>query len=237
MENEIGIKIKKLRQSLGLTLEEIANFVGVGKSTVAKWESGKIANMKRDKIASLSKILKVSPTYLMGWEKEIEEGLAAAKYTLDLANKNGVIDVTDALLYGKVVPISLSNSVKIKVYGSAPAGIPLEAIEDIAEEIDIPAEWVKDGSQYIGLQVKGDSMYPKYIEGDIVIVKLQPDCESGQDCVLYVNGYDATLKRVRKTNYGIMLQPLNPNYEPKEYDYSDSSVKILGVVVELRRKV
>ncbi len=70
MENYIGKKIRELRLNLNLTLEEVANFVGVGKSTVAKWESGRIANMKRDKIASLSKVLKVSPTYLMGWENE-----------------------------------------------------------------------------------------------------------------------------------------------------------------------
>lgn len=63
-------KIKELRQAKGLTLEQVANVVGVGKSTVRKWETGMIANMKRDKIASLAKALGTTPAYLMGWEED-----------------------------------------------------------------------------------------------------------------------------------------------------------------------
>lgn len=58
----IGEMISARRKELGLTLEEVGKAVGVGKSTVKKWESGYIANMKRDKIAALSEILKISPT-------------------------------------------------------------------------------------------------------------------------------------------------------------------------------
>lgn len=57
----IGEKISTRRKELGLTLEDVGNFVGVGKSTVKKWESGYIANMRRDKIAALSKILQMNP--------------------------------------------------------------------------------------------------------------------------------------------------------------------------------
>lgn len=63
-------KIKELRQAKGLTLEQVANVVGVGKSTVRKWETGMIANMKRDKIASLAQALGTTPAYLLGWEIE-----------------------------------------------------------------------------------------------------------------------------------------------------------------------
>lgn len=66
-------KIKDLRQERGLTLEQVANVVGVGKSTVRKWETGMIANMKRDKIAALAQALGTSPAYLMGWQDEDEE--------------------------------------------------------------------------------------------------------------------------------------------------------------------
>ena len=62
-------KIKELRQAKGLTLEQVANVVGVGKSTVRKWETGMIANMKRDKIAALAKALGTTPAFLMGWEE------------------------------------------------------------------------------------------------------------------------------------------------------------------------
>lgn len=67
---ELGEKIKQLREKQGLTLEELGNRVGVGKSTVRKWENGMIANMRRDKIGKVAKALNVSPAYLMGWPEE-----------------------------------------------------------------------------------------------------------------------------------------------------------------------
>lgn len=66
---EIGQKIKTLREEKGMTLEELGNKVGVGKSTVRKWETGMIANMRRDKIAKVASALETSPAYLMGWEQ------------------------------------------------------------------------------------------------------------------------------------------------------------------------
>ena len=69
-DSDMAKRIKELRLSLGLTLEEVANQVGVGKSTVRKWETGIIANMKRDKIAALAKALHTTPGYLMGWTDE-----------------------------------------------------------------------------------------------------------------------------------------------------------------------
>jgi transcriptional regulator with XRE-family HTH domain len=73
MEEGMAQRIKSLRQAKGLTLEQVAEVVGVGKSTVRKWETGMIANMKRDKIADLAKALGTTPAYLMGWEEESEE--------------------------------------------------------------------------------------------------------------------------------------------------------------------
>lgn len=64
---ELGEKIKYHRERLGMTLEELGNKVGVGKSTVRKWETGMIANMRRDKIDKIATALEVSPAYLMGW--------------------------------------------------------------------------------------------------------------------------------------------------------------------------
>ena len=74
---ELSDKIKMLRIQNGLTLEEVGNIVGVGKSTVRKWESGEIANMRRDKIALLAKALHVTPVYLMGWEADVVNELTA----------------------------------------------------------------------------------------------------------------------------------------------------------------
>ena len=66
-------KIKELRLSRDMTLEQVATIVGVGKSTVRKWETGMIANMKRDKIALLAKALGTTPAYLMGWKEETKQ--------------------------------------------------------------------------------------------------------------------------------------------------------------------
>ena len=68
-EITMGQKIKYLREQHNLTLEQVGDAVGVGKSTVRKWENGIIANMRRDKIAGLAKALHTTPAYLMGWEE------------------------------------------------------------------------------------------------------------------------------------------------------------------------
>lgn len=73
METGMAQRIKKLRQEKGLTLEQVADVVGVGKSTVRKWETGMIANMRRDKIADLAKALGTTPAYLMGWPEDKEK--------------------------------------------------------------------------------------------------------------------------------------------------------------------
>ena len=139
-----------------------------------------------------------------------------------------------------VTPIQLGDSISIPVFGSVPAGVPIEAIQDINEYIDIPKSWTTGGKEYFALTVKGDSMYPKYLEGDVVVVRVEEDCESGQDCVVYINGYDATLKKVIKRDDYLILQPLNLEYEPRMFDLRDGAtppVKIAGVVVEIRRRV
>jgi repressor LexA len=70
MENDLSRKIKQLRLEKDMTLEQVATIVGVGKSTVRKWETGMIVNMKRDKIALLAKALGTTPAYLMGWNED-----------------------------------------------------------------------------------------------------------------------------------------------------------------------
>lgn len=67
-ENDLSRRIKELRLARGMTLEQVATIVGVGKSTVRKWETGMISNMKIDKIELLAKALGTTPSYLMGWD-------------------------------------------------------------------------------------------------------------------------------------------------------------------------
>lgn len=67
-ENDFSRKIRDLRAKHNLTLEQVAQHVGVGRSTVRKWETGMIENLRRDKIAKLAEALHTTPAYLMGWD-------------------------------------------------------------------------------------------------------------------------------------------------------------------------
>ena len=134
---------------------------------------------------------------------------------------------------------SSSFTSSIPVLGYVAAGIPIEAITDVLDYEELSPEMVKDGSEYFALQIKGSSMEPKISEGDVVIVRKQEDCENGQIAIVCVNGDQATCKRVMKQANGILLQPLNPAYEPTFYtaeQIQNLPITILGRVVELRAK-
>ena len=130
--------------------------------------------------------------------------------------------------------------VQIKVYGTIPAGVPVEAVEDIIDTEEIPASWLSGDREYFALQVHGDSMYPQYLEGDVVIFLKTDTCETGDDYVVYVNGQDATLKRIKRYEDGsLSLCPLNTSYSPCTFtakQVQELPVTIGGVAVELRRK-
>lgn len=131
-----------------------------------------------------------------------------------------------------------SKAVTINVLGRVAAGIPIEAVTDIIDTEEIPEEMAKTG-EFFGLQIHGDSMTPGICDGDIVIVRQQDDAESGDIVIATVNGDEATCKRLRKYSGGIELISNNPNYHPFEYsneEIESKPVKIIGKVVELRRK-
>lgn len=142
------------------------------------------------------------------------------------------------------------SSAVVFVYGTIPAGIPMECIEDILDTEEISADMLKGGKQYFGLKIKGNSMFPEYLDGDTIILEKVNDCESGQDCVVMVNGNDGTFKKVIKDeiNKTLRLQPINttlgkdgkPLFEPTTYtnkEIEELPVRIIGKVVELRRKL
>ena len=68
MDMEIRDILRNRRIELHLTMKQIADAVGVSEGTVSRWESGDIDNMRRDKIAALSKVLSLDPRVIMGWE-------------------------------------------------------------------------------------------------------------------------------------------------------------------------
>lgn len=130
------------------------------------------------------------------------------------------------------------KGIKIPVLGRVQAGIPVEAIEEIIDYEEIEEDLAKTG-EFFGLQIKGDSMYPNILEGDIVIVRQQPDIESGEIGIVLINGQDATVKKVVKHDTGLSLVAFNPAYPPRIFNFEDIKrlpVVILGKVIELRRK-
>lgn len=146
----IGDIMRTRRQELGLTLEEVGDYVGVGKSTVRKWENGDIENMKRDKIALLSKILKLSPlTFITG---EVEYG------TPD-----------------NIIP--LPKMKKIPLLGTIACGEPILAAENIEALINADENLNADfalrckGDSMINARI---------FDGDIVYIREQPDVEDGE---------------------------------------------------------
>ena len=184
----------------------------------------------------VSKIIGISQNGYSDWE--------TGKNRVDAVSLNKLADLygvsVDYLLGGIETPTNAA--LRIPVLGSVPAGIPLEAIEDIIDWEEIPQSMASGGKEYFALQVEGDSMYPDYLPGDIVIVQKTPVCASGDDCVVYVNGYDATLKQVRldEKHGTLTIVPKNPSYPPRTFSKEEIQslpVTIAGVVVELRRKV
>ena len=137
--------------------------------------------------------------------------------------------------------LSLQGGVaRIPVLGRIPAGIPFDAIEDIIDYEEIPASWTTGGREYFGLKIDGESMEPTYHSGDVVLFLKVNGCDSGQDCAVMVNGDDATFKRVKKQDDGIVLVPINPNYDARFISNDDCArlpVSILGVAKEIRRTV
>lgn len=130
------------------------------------------------------------------------------------------------------------NGVMVPVLGKVVAGIPLEAVEEILDYEEIPNDMAEQG-EHFALQIKGNSMEPKFSEGDVVIVRKQPDVDTGDIAVVLVNGNEATIKKIKKQSDGVMLVPTNPNYDVTYYNNNEIGtlpVTILGKVVELRAK-
>lgn len=135
---------------------------------------------------------------------------------------------------------SSGRGIRIPVLGRVVAGIPIEAIEEVLDYEEITPELAATG-EFFALKIRGHSMEPRMMEGDVVIVRRQDDVDSGDVAIVLVNGDEATVKRVKKQEEGITLIATNTSvYEPHFYsnkEIADLPVRILGRVVELRGKM
>lgn len=148
------------------------------------------------------------------------------------------LGVSIDFLLGKTDSPARRQGVKIPVLGNVAAGIPIEAITEIEDYEEITEDMASKG-EYVALTIHGDSMEPRMLEGDVVIVRLQDTIESGETAIVIVNGGEATCKRVKKTPDGITLLAINPDYDPVFYSNKQIEqlpVRIFGKVVELRGK-
>lgn len=197
-----------------------------------------------EKIKSLRLARGISQNQLAKSAGISQAGLSAIESTTKSPSVDTLGRVADALgislaqLLGAVEKPKTKRT--IPVLGMVPAGIPIEAIEDVLDYEDLSASEAADDYDYFGLRIKGNSMYPEYIEGDTIIVRRQDTAETGDDAVIMVNGDDATFKRIKRTQDGLILLPINTaEYEPMYYDNTQIEalpVRVLGVCVELRRK-
>lgn len=205
------MNLKALRKKHNLTQAELASYLDVSRSTVAMWEAGK----SEPDLQALNRI----------------------------ANKFGI--TSDELLGRTACHTDKDTpfSIRIPVYGNIAAGIPIEAIMDYDPDTaddweEISEDLARNGS-HIALRIKGSSMEPRMKTGDVIIIRVQPDVDNGDIAAVRVNGDEVTCKKINKTSDGLMLIPLNTEYETKFYtaqQIEELPVVIIGKVVELRAK-
>lgn len=127
--------------------------------------------------------------------------------------------------------ISLRKLRAVPVYSKLPSQI--EGYIMVNED-DMPA-----GADFFALRIHGSSMAPEYRDNDIVLFERTEFCEDADDCVVSLNGGDATFKRIRHYEWGLSLQALNDQYESIRIRNTDDSLglTILGIARAIRRKV
>lgn len=132
----------------------------------------------------------------------------------------------------------LEDKALIPVLGYVRAGVPAQAVENVLEYEEMSTSLAGRG-EYFGLKIRGDSMFPMFHPDDTVIVRRQPDTESGDIAVVHIGNEDAVVKKLIKKDTSIALVSENSFYEPMLFtkeEVASLPVTVIGKVVELRRK-
>lgn len=208
-------RVRELRLAKSLSQEQLAEKIGLTKQAISQYERGE-RNPSMTVLDALCDFFNVSSDYLLGKDS----------VTLRFVGKD------------EIDKLESKSCVRIPVLGRVAAGVPIDAIEDVLDWEEIPEAMAATG-EFFGLRIKGDSMQPRIAEGDVVIVRSQPDAESGDVVIVQVNGDHATCKRLMKHETGISLISFNPVYPPIVYtneEIKSLPVTIVGKVVENRQK-
>lgn len=187
----VGDRIRQVRQEQDVTQQELADYIGVSKQAVYKYENNIVTNIPTDKVDAIAKRLKVSPAYLMGWEEQPEP----KKPTIPPGFE------------------PMPKMKKIPLIGAIACGEPITAEQNIEKMVDVPENIRCDFS----LTCHGDSMVDAGIhDKDVVYIRIQPEVENGEIAAVRIDG-EATLKRVYYNPGTLTLMPANPAYAPMIY--------------------
>ena len=216
---DISKKLKDRRKELNLTMLEVAQKTGVSEATVSRWESGDIANMRRDKFVLLANALQVSPSFIMGWDESNK-------------SETAIPDNFD------IIKISEKDFAMVPVVGTISAGIGCLAEQRFEERElvylpDLKGTNLKD---YFYLKVQGDSMYPMLVEGDLALIRKQTSVDSGSYAAVMIDSQEGVLKKVIYGSDWIELQSVNPMYPPRRFEGKDvTRISIVGLVKQIKR--
>jgi len=128
------------------------------------------------------------------------------------------------------------NGIRIPIFDGARMGPPRESTGEILDWMELGPDYAKRG-ELVAVRVHGDSMSPRIVDGDIVIVKVQPTAENGDIVIVFVENA-STCKYIQITKTGIKLIPYNSSYDPMYFsndEITNLPVTVYGKVIELRR--
>lgn len=179
-------KIADARKSLGMSQIDLANAIGSTQQQIAKWESGKI-DPRLSSLRKMSEALKVPMTYLLGLEDD--ERFLAAKAV---------------------------ETVQVPVLGRIAAGTPREELTVSDEYHGTPDTLMRNRHRAFWLVVAGNSMNRIFPEGSLVLIDPDATINNGDIAAVFVNGDDATLKRVYYEGDSVRLHP-----ESYDVEYRD----------------
>jgi len=210
----LNSNVKHLRTQKNISQQNLADEIGVDRSTISRIENDEIETTI-DNAIKIAKVFEIS--------------------LVDLINKDLRFDNAD------IIEIE-QNVEMIPVYGTIKAGIPIESQTDIIDYIDIPKSWAKNGKKYYGLKISGDSMSPKYQENDIVVFEFNEDVEQykNKDVAVMINGTESTFKKILINEQGIVLVPYNNNYDMMMFSKEQVEqlpIKVVGIAREKRTKI
>ena len=192
----------------------------------------KMSNMSR---RDLSEKLNVAYTTVTDWVN----GVSYPRIDkIEMMSNLWDIQKSDLVEDGTRIVHNVTPTINIPVVNSVSAGMPTYNETDVIDYIAVMNTSIKNDKEYFGLIVSGDSMDLEFKDGDIVVVEKDAQVENGDIAVVAVNGYDATVKRIKK-DYDknvLILLPESSNREHQAQVYSmNDDVHIIGKVVGMNR--